>query len=104
MMDREDEEALREILVAWYQAQNWSMSKSLLDVVIKMLDEMHTCTNVMHFVPGLVGPANSLAKLAKSYIKKILKVAKDNSQVYLSCARATILRYKTDIHLASQGL
>lgn len=28
MMDREDEEALREVLVAWYgpQAQNWSMT------------------------------------------------------------------------------
>lgn len=69
-----------------------------------MLDEMHTCTNAMHFVPGLVGPVNSLTKLAKSYIKKILQVARDNSKVYLSCARATILRYKTEIHLASQGL
>ena len=106
MLDREDEDALREILMTWYgpQAQHWPMSESMLSIVMEMIDEMHKCTGVMHFVPHPIGPAGGLAALAKSYIKKALKLIKDNSQVYLTCALATILRYKTKIHLASEGL
>lgn len=106
MMEREDEDALREVLMAWYgpQAQQWPMSESMLKLVIEMIDEMHRCTGIMHFVPQPIGPANALSALAKSYIKKALKMVKDDSQVYLVCARATILKYKKDIYLASLGL
>lgn len=106
MMDHQDEEALREILITWYgpQAQHWPMSESMLKVVIKMIDEMHICTNAMHFVPHPVGPGNALSQLAKFYVKKLLAVARDNSKVYLTCAKATILRYKTEVNMAAQGL
>lgn len=106
MMDREDEDALREVLVSWYgpQAQGWLMNESMLNVVLKIIDEMRVCTDAMHFVPHPIGPGSALSQLAKSYIKKILAVARDNSKVYLTCSRATILRYKTEVHLASLGM
>lgn len=105
-MDREDEDALREILMAWYgpQAQNWPMSESMLSLVMEMIDEMHTCTGVMHFVPQPVGPANALSSLAKSYIKTALKMVKNDLQVYRTCAVSTTLNYKTKVHMASLGL
>ena len=106
MMDHQDEEALREILISWYgpQAEHWPMSESMLKVVIAMLDEMHNCTATMHFVPHPVGPGNAVSQLAKSYLKKLLSVARSNSKVYLVCARATILGYKTQVHMAAEGL
>jgi hypothetical protein len=106
MMDFQDEDALRDILISWYgpQAQHWPMSESMLNVVIKIIDEIHNCTATMHFVPHPVGPGNAISQLTKSYVKKLLAVARDNSKVYLSCARSTILRYKTDVHMAAEGL
>jgi hypothetical protein len=71
MMDRQDQEALRAILITWYgpQAQQWSMNEALLKVVVKMVDEMHVCTSAMHFVPRPLGRSGTLSQLAKSYVK-----------------------------------
>jgi hypothetical protein len=80
------------------------MNEALLKVVVKMVDEMHVCTSAMHFVPRPLGPSGALSQLAKSYVKTLLSAVKDNSKVYLSCARTTILSYKTEVFLASQGL
>jgi hypothetical protein len=105
-MDLSDEQALREVLAKWYgtQANAWQMNDALLNVVLKMVDEMHSCTSAMHFVPMPLTLGNQVVQLGKGYLKKILNVLKDNSQVYLTCARTTILAYKTEVGLAAMGL
>lgn len=105
-MDYGDKEVLKGVLVNWYgpQANTWDMNDAVLCVVLKMLREIDRCTAVMHFVPQPTTYGNPLSQLSKDYIKKILGVLRNNSQVYLSCARATILGYKSEVAMAAMGL
>ncbi|WP_349970508.1 hypothetical protein [Pseudomonas caspiana] len=105
-MDHKDKEILREVLVKWYgpQANGWEMNSAVLRVVLKMVGEIQSCTSVMHLVPTPMTFGNQYTQLAKGYLTKILGVLRDNSQVYLSCARATILGYKTEVAIAAMGL
>jgi hypothetical protein len=103
VMDSFDKDALREVLVKWYgpQAHAWQMNDDVLIVVLKMLDEMHHCTAVMHFVPMPPNFGSRLSQMARGYVKQVLGALKESSDVYLSCAKVTILAYKTEVILAS---
>jgi hypothetical protein len=105
-MDHRDKEILREVLVKWYgpQANAWTMNDGVLRVVLKMVGEIQSCTAAMHLVPTPMTFGNQYSQLAQGYLKKILGILRDNSEVYLSCARATILGYKTEVALAAMGL
>jgi len=94
------------VLVKWYgpQANAWNMNDAVLCVVLKMLKEIDRCTAIMNFVPQPLAYGSSVSQLGKDYIKKVLGVLRDNSQVYLSCARATILGYKSEVAMAAMGL
>lgn len=105
-MDHKDKQVFRDVLVKWYgpQASSWQMNDAVLRVVLKMVGEIQSCTAAMHLVPMSMTFGNKYTQLAKGYLTKMLGILRDNSEVYLSCARATILGYKTEVTMAAMGL
>lgn len=106
ILERDDQEALREALVAWYgpQAQQWSVNDAVFNIVLKMAAEMRSCTHVMNYVPNPVNFGNPLKQIAKDALKKFVRELKDNAQIYKACGGRVLINFRSDIELASYGI
>lgn len=105
-LDYADKAGLREVLVKWYgqQAEGWDINEAVVKVVIEMLDEMHSCTAAMRLVPTPTTFGGQLGQIAKGYVKNMISALRKHSDVYMSCSKATVLKYKSALILASLGL
>lgn len=105
-MDSNEQQELREVLIKWYgpQAQHWTMTDEVLNVVIEMIKEMRSCTAVMVFVPEPVTFGNALTQLAKSAITRFIKQLVSDPQVYKVCGGRVLLNFKTKVAMAGMGI
>ncbi|WP_460044907.1 hypothetical protein [Pseudomonas sp. S2_H01] len=106
LMDHSDERVLKEVLVKWYgpQARTWDINESVVKVLMEMLEKMHRCTSIMHFVPMPTTFGSQIGQLTKAYLKKVIGILNDHTDVYLTCSRSIILGYRTKMQEASLGL
>jgi hypothetical protein len=105
-MDESIKQELREVLVVWYgpQANNWEMNDEVLNLVIRMMKEMNSCTAAMIWVPEPINFGNALTQLMTSAIKRFVKHLRNVALVFKSCGSRVLLNFKSPIALAGMGL
>ncbi|MFJ3485873.1 hypothetical protein ACIPL1_21135 [Pseudomonas sp. NPDC090202] len=105
-LDYSDVQAVREVLVKWYgqQANAWDINEAVIRLIIKMLEEMHNCTAAMRLVPTPTTFGGQMGQLAKGYIKNMIGALRKHSDVYKTCSKAVIYKYKTFLAEAAAGV
>jgi len=103
-----DKERVRESINALYKGAgiratfNWEINEQVAQLFGQLLEDIHSCSAALKWVPRPTGGPASITWLAKNLTQSVIDRFKD-SQTFL-CARARILQYQTPLRLASLGI
>jgi len=105
-MDITDRENLKEFLHSLYgsQVNTWGMSDGVFEVVLEMLKESSSCSDLMDLVPR----PHALGKAPLKYLSKearsiIIRKLKERKEYYSYCLTTVSRNYRTKVQMASMG-
>jgi hypothetical protein len=104
-LDFNDKTALKHALTVWYgpQANDWMITDALVIQIIKMVDEMGSCSMAMNYVPKPSYFSSSLTGPAIEYAKRLIREVSGNAAVYKACAATVLNGYRTEIQILGSG-
>lgn len=102
LSEKDDLRKVLEGIFGTLTVSKWNMNEKVLAITGQLVSEATQCSNATDFVPRPTFLAQP--SYFKKYLKELARRRMGDRKIYEICRGGTLLKWKTRIEIASQGL